>query len=218
VEEGYLDLDVSVEDRLYRRAESAERKLIEEGVRPEQYTSSLLAVAADPGRLPEAVLKQNVWVGVEGVNPEVGMDENPEIDEEYSFYWGVGSETGDDDVLDLLLDALQEDATIISSTREWYSNDIVASLNEFGQYEELLWEASREYRTTETESVEFFVKSQSEAPELKQAVELLEGNGHIGLKLFQQDSGEVILIYEEDDQTGCFREVEDISRKYESSL
>ncbi|WP_436935734.1 hypothetical protein [Halovenus marina] len=202
---------MSIEDSLYEEVESAERELVERGLRPESYKLSLLAVAEHPADLPEKTLKSSVLVGVEGVNIEEEYKKF-DPDNEYEFSQGVTPKPENDSgLVETLIEALEEEATIVSSTISWYSDSVVATLNRVDPYEEVLRKGSKEQRTTEVDSVEYFVKTQGEATGLKQAVELLEENGHLGVRHTQHNNDKTILQYEE--TKGSFSELDQLKQE-----
>jgi hypothetical protein len=214
VERGYVDIDVHVEDGLFPEIRDKQRDLAEQGLRPERYTASFLAVAGRPEYLQRKVIGSDVWLGVEAQKPDADAS-IPEIDiDDALSEYGHASEG--EDPSEILREVLQsENPTTVKASYEWPSNNVVPELGDIDQYRDDLLEFEKARNHHLVDQVTYFVTAQSEAPQLSEAVEQLENNGMLGVELVH--SGESVLLgYEQSEEGEHFSQIERLSRKYDS--
>lgn len=215
MKKGYLDIDISVDERVFEQVEEVEQSFTEDGLRPERYTVSFLIRAEEPSDIPRRAMQGNVWMGVEGQNPDLDESEYPDTaqsqNEEY--------EIDDIETVADILDTLEaSSAKTASQTYEWSSNDVIPVLNNFTLYEEILRQGSQRHRTPSTERVVYLATGTAEGEDMTQALGRLESRGRIGLRL-DEENDQTFLMYEEaGPNTGYFQEVDGLNNQKSSLL
>jgi hypothetical protein len=189
---GYLDLEVSLQQDADQFESQWEKELVDIGFEPVEYTASFLATAENAGSLPREVLKESIWIGIRGVNPN--HDPN---------------ETNIEDT--------SSGPIPLSGSIEKYLSQAVPTVKNFEPYSSVLNEARDQAIADEGEST-YFVTSQAKESNLPETLRELEQNGVAGIRSELSNGEEVWQVYQEHNGRNAFYETPEITGKYDPDL
>lgn len=212
----YFELDVSVDDRFFQEVEQRELELVEEGLRPTEYSISVVAVADNPESLRSEILERAAYVEVEGQNPELVSEDLPDETEQFTFYQDVGSRDPSDIALDILLSMLESEAETISNRLGWPTDNVAVSMRGQSDYVDLLSEGTENLDLRGTESTSYFLKAQSGDKTIKNVINSLEKDAYLGVKI-QEDGCTEYKLYDQSVPDN-FREIPNLGIEYNPEL
>jgi hypothetical protein len=209
---GYLDVDVSLQQDADQVESQWEEELAEMGYEPVEYTASFLATGDEPASIPREVLKESIWIGIRGVNPDIDSVNGPDLRDSHTW-----TEHHEYDPSEISIENTTLGPTPLRGSIEKYLTQAVPTINDFDLYGSILTDAKNEVTPDEADA-RYFVKSQATGPDLSETLRGLEQNGITGLRVQLPNGDETWQVYQEHNPTDKFYEASEITGKYNPTL